>query len=354
MKSTVFSSEVPKDTQLKIKQALDTLIYRIQNNKAFSSAIDSTGATLSETIFGSIKGVGIYGNTRNDSLYSPQLINLHAIGANQYFISVAYIGNNTLKAIVNFEAAIHANRIIFSIPLFYLTRNWKIKKVGRITYHYADNINMKRAAIFNKKNTRIAKKLGLPPENFDFYLVDDYFDILKLLGYAYDSETAGHENDGFGPVNGYIFSIMHNEDFSHDVFHYYADKVRTHSRNSAAEEGIAYSWGNAYYTDEHGEMISQGHLVKLLKQYLLQNPNASLLDLFNKNPSILPSKTKVRSLLASLISDEVERRKGISGIKALIDCGHGDDNYFKVVNQLIGINVVNFNVEEKRLLDNYN
>jgi hypothetical protein len=61
----------------------------------------------------------------------------------------------------------------------------------------------------------------------------------------------------------------------------------------------------------------------------------------------------VRSLLASLISDEVERRKGITGIKALIDCGRGDDSYFKAVNQLIGVNVANFDVEVKRLLEAY-
>ncbi|MEP6613760.1 MAG: hypothetical protein ABJA76_17785 [Mucilaginibacter sp.] len=305
-------------------------------------------------MFGTIKGIGIYGNAKNDSLYSPQLINLHAIGAGKYFVSVAYIGNNTLKAIVNFEATIRADAVLFSIPLFYLTRNWKTKKLGHIIYHYADNINLERASIFNKKSTRIAEKLGLPPENFDFYLVDNYFDILKLLGYAYDSEAAGHENDGVGPTGGYIFSIMHNEDFSHDVFHFYAEKVRTRSRNGAAEEGIAYSWGNAYYTDEHGEMMSQGQLVKLLKQYLQQNSGGDLLGLFYKNPPVLPFKTKVRSLLASLISDEVERRKGIAGIKTLIDCGGGDDNYFMAVNKLIGINAANFDVEVKRLLENYN
>ena len=353
-KSAIFDTQVPKDIQLKIVQALEILIYRVDNNKTFSSQIDSAGAALSTTMLGTIKGVGIYGNAKNDSLYSPQLINLHAIAAGQYSVSVAYIGNNTLMAIVNFEASIRAGSVVFSIPLFYLTRNWKTKKVGHIIYHYADNINVERAAIFNKKNTRIAEKLGLPTANFDFYLVDDYFDILKLLGYTYDSETAGHESDGFGPTNGYIFSIMHNEDFSHDVFHFYAEKVRAHSRNSAAEEGIAYSWGNAYYTDEHGEMMSQGQLVKLLKQYLQQNPGAGLLDLFYKNPPILPLKTKVRSLLASLISDEVERRKGIAGIKTLIDCGSGDDNYFMAVNKLIGINAANFNIEVKRLLENYN
>ncbi len=353
VKSIVLSSNVPKDIQLRLTQALDTLIYRIYNNKSISSEIDSAGATLSITMFGNIKGIGIYGSEKNDSLYSPQLINAHIIGEDQYFISLAYVGDNTLKSIMNFKATVYPEGIKFSVPLFYLTRNWKEKKVGRITYHYADYFNQERAAKFNRENTCIAEKLGLPPENFDFYLVDDYFDILRFLGYSYDSETAGHENEGFSPVNGYIFSTMHNEDFSHDLFHYYAEKIRTHSRNSAAEEGIAYSWGNAYYVDNNGEMIDQRQLVEILKSYLLTNPNTSLLNLFSKNPPIFPFNTKVRSLIASLISDEVERRKGLTGIKLMIDCGHGDDNYFKIIKQLIGINATNFDAEVKQLLENY-
>jgi hypothetical protein len=352
--STVFRTNVPKETQLRLEQALDTLIYHIHHNQSITSEVDSTGIELNKTMFGTIKGIGIYGNKKNDSLYSPQLTGLYVIGAGQYFISVAYVGNNTLKAIINFVATVHPDDIRFSIPLFYLTRNWQIKKVGRITYHYVDHINMERAVLFNKKNTRIAEKLGLPPQSFDFYLVDNYLETLRLLGYSYDSETAGLENDGFGPVNGYIFSISHNEDFSHDLFHEYASKVRTHTRNNAAEEGIGYSWGNPYYTDEHGEMISRDHLVKLLKEYLLRNPDTSLLDLFNKNPPILPSKTKVRSLLASLISDEVERRRGVAGIKLLIDCGRGDDSYFKVTDQLVDINASNFNTMVRSLLEKYN
>jgi hypothetical protein len=351
--STVFRTNVPKETQLRLQQALDTLIYHIHHNQSITSEVDSTGIELNKTMFGTIKGIGIYGNTKNDSLYRPQLIDLHVIGADQYFISVAYVGSNTLKAIINIVATVHPDGIRFSVPLFYLTRNWQIKKVGRITYHYADYINMERAVLFNKKNTHIAKKLGLSPGSFDFYLVDNYLEALKLLGYSYDSETAGLENDGFGPVNGYIFSIDHNEDFSHDLFHDYAEKVRTHSRNNAAEEGIAYSWGNPYYTDEHGEMISRDRLVKVLKEYLLKNPNTSLLDLFSKNPPILPSKTKVRSLLASLISDEVERRRGVTGIKSLIDCGRGDDNYLKVTDRLVDINASNFNITVSLLLGKY-
>jgi hypothetical protein len=194
----------------------------------------------------------------------------------------------------------------------------------------------------------------LKPEKFDFYLCDNYQEILRLLGYEYDSESVGITNEGYGVDVGTIFSIMHNEDFSHDLFHYYSGKFRKNiPRNFAAEEGIAYSWGNAYYADDKGEMITQQQLVKVFKIYLQQHPQAGLLELFRKNPFIFYSQTKVRSLISSLICDQVERKKGLVGIKSLIDCGSGDDNYFIVVNNLVGINTANFDSRVMSLLANY-
>jgi uncharacterized membrane protein len=214
-------------------------------------------------------------------------------------------------------------------------------------------MKLKRAMIFDQKNSQIATKLGLQPEKFDFYLCDNYQDILHLLGYGYDSESAGFVTDGYGVDEGTIFSIMHNEDFSHDLFHHYSGKVRKNARNSAADEGMAYTWGNAYYTDDHGEAITQQQLMKTFKEYLRQHPQASLLELFSKNPMIFDHQTKVRSLISSLICDEVERTKGVAGIKELIDCGRGDDNYFRIVNELVGINTANFDVKVRILVEKY-
>lgn len=177
---------------------------------------------------------------------------------------------------------------------------------------------------------------------------------MRLVGYEYDSESAGIINESYGVEGNIIFSVMHNEDFSHDTFHYYASKIRTGARNSAAEEGIAYSWGNAYYADEHGEMITQKQVVKLLKTYLQSHPQTSLFELFSKNPPVFNLQVKVRSVISSLICDEVERRKGIAGIKALINCGRGDDNYFTIVNEAVGINTTNFDTGVMDLLTKYN
>jgi hypothetical protein len=49
----------------------------------------------------------------------------------------------------------------------------------------------------------------------------------------------------------------------------------------------------------------------------------------------------------------VEKRKGIPGVIQLINCGAGDDNYFKCLDTLIQVNRTNFNEKVLTLLKAY-
>jgi hypothetical protein len=337
---------IPTEKQQIILNALDTLLIDISKDSLRTEELNSYDSGLTRSILYSLKDFA-------DKNINPRLINLYPVAGSRYFISLAYINGDSLKAVFNLTGSIDNNKVRFSIPLKYLTRNWKTVQTGLITYHYDDTINLERAREFDFANAKISGKLGVKPESFDFYLCSNYQEILTLLGYTFDSQSAGKTTNGYFTENNIIFSIMHNENFAHDIFHYYAEKIRTNKRNSAAEEGIAYSWGNAYYTDELGEMITQKQLVILLKQYLQQNPNADLLELFTKNPKIFDLLGSIRSLLSSLVCDEVERKEGIAGIKKMINCGKGDDNYFRAVNEMIGINPANFNNRVMELIMQY-
>jgi hypothetical protein len=352
-KNIDIKSVILVDDEGRLLKGLDTLLAHAANGTVQINETAQAGAMFSRDILNTLKGVESNEREKIPNYYKPQLISLYKTGDGQYMVSVAFMNENSLRAIIELIAAENNGHYTFSLPLYYYTHTWKITTIGNITYHYPDNMNNKRAKIFDHKNMSIASKLGMPPEKFDFYLCNNYQDILHLQGFAYDSEAAGIVTDGYGPGDSTIFSIMHNEDFSHDVFHYYAAKIRKNSRNSASEEGLAYSWGNAYYTDEHGEMISQQQLVVKFKVYLQQHPQSSLFELFSKGPFIFGDETKVRSLLASLICDEVERKGGITAIKELIDCGRGDDNFFRITTKYTGISPANFDLRVKELLEKY-
>lgn len=343
----------------KITVLLDTLLVQIMENRIAPELLRPEDAALSKAIFSSLKGM-----EDKDSLpgfYKIQLMNLYPVGGGQYFLTLVYSGYGTertplIKTIFSLTAGSRNGTTAFSVPLQYLTRNWKTKTVGKVIYHYPDTINMLRANAFDKKNTLIAAKLGLPSERLHFYLCANYQEALQLMGYTYDQSAAGKTRDGYGVEANTIFATMGNEDFSHDLFHFYAEKIRTNKRNSAAEEGIAYSWGNAYYTSAKGEMISQRELIPYLRTYLATHPETSALEVFSKNVrgfSPLAKEASLRSTIGSLLSDEVEQRKGIPGVIQLINCGAGDDNYFKCLDTLIQVNRTNFNEKVLALINAY-
>ncbi|MGN8067990.1 hypothetical protein [Mucilaginibacter sp. 22184] len=338
-------SEVTETLRSRIITSLDSLFAKIETNKLSGNEVSKDKATLSISILKSLK------TESNAGPDHQELINLYPVSGKQYFVTTAITSrDNQLKTIFNLIVLVEEKQITFALPVNYLTRTWKTKTVGRIIYHYPDKLNVARAQKFDQNNTLIAQRLGLSPEVMDFYMCANYQEVLQLLGYEYDRASIGKTKDGYGVDGNCIFSIMNNEDFSHDAFHYYAAKVRIGSRNSAAEEGIAYSWGNAYYTDENGEMILQKQLVKQLKQYVRQHPQVNLYDLFSINPVVFNSMAKVRSVIAGLIADEVEQKKGLPGIITLINCGKGDENYLSAIDTLIGINKVNFDSKVKALL----
>ncbi|UII76327.1 hypothetical protein LV716_00610 [Flagellimonas sp. HMM57] len=179
------------------------------------------------------------------------------------------------------------------------------------------------------------------------------------MGFKYSLFPNGKYRDGYGVDSKTIFAIMSNEDFSHDIFHYYSGKInKREDRNWITEEGIAYLWGNAYYTDNNGEMITHQRLVLELHNYLSKNPKTNLYELFKSNKKIfhhIAPEISVRSTISGIIAQEIETKKGKEGITKLINAGRENrlESYLKATDELIGINKKNFNVIVKKLIENY-
>ena len=342
-------------------QSLDALFSQIDAGKLDSNWVSADHSELTLSVLRSWRGLGTEAGSGVTNDCHRQLINLYPISAGEYFVSLACIGKDSnqvpaLRAILNLVARGQDGKFTFSTPLAFLTRTWREKVVGNVTYYFPDAIVLERARLFDKKNTVIAGRLGLKPEKLEFYLSDNYQEALALLGRGYDSESSGRTRSGSFVNPRTIFAVRHNEDFSHDLFHYYAAQVRTAARNSTAEEGLAYSWGNAYWTKDDGGTITQRELVHALKEYLTGKGTVSLIGLFDENPKIfnrLAKEVSVKSTLSGLICDEVEKQRGPAGVKLLLNCGSGDDNYFRCIDGLIQINRTNFDKEVMKLVKEY-
>lgn len=336
-----------------IMNSLDSLFGQVVTGDLDMTYLSENQAELTSSILESFQTYEIKKDSTDLSVLSKQLINIYPISKTQYFLSIAYLTSNdhhdpTLIAILNLVAEVGTFNARFSIPLDYLTRYWKSQKVGNITYHFRDTIQLNRAIAFDKKNDEIAQRFGLEPESFDFYMCDNYQEFLKLCGLEYEKDSNGKYRDGYGIDASKIFSIMNNEDFSHDIFHYYSGKVNQRiNRNWITEEGIAYWWGNAYYTDSQGEMIEIDKLVNELKTYLSNHNTADLYQMFEENIPIfdhVAAEISTRSVISAIIARQVYKDKGMEGLSLLINCGGRQrlQSYLMAISDLIGINKTNF------------
>lgn len=357
LKPATLRVDMDSATKAKLYSSLDTLFLKIKNNVPLL-----IGSESSEVNF--LKSLSRIQDTKSYSpdFYKVQLINLYPISKTEYWITIAFTGCEkgdmpVLRAVLNLIATIDNGIPSFLLPTKYLTQTWKSKIIGNITYHFKDKLNMARAKEFDRRNTMIATKLKLKPEKLQFYMCYNYQEALQLLGFGYDADSNGKTREGYGVDNNTIFSVMDNEDFSHDLFHYYSDKVRGDiEANWIVEEGMAYYWGNAYYTKSNGEMINQKELVQALKEYIKMNPTTSLLKLFRTNPKIfnhLAAEISAKSTISSLICYEVERLRGVDGLGQLIKCGKGETNYFKTLSNLININETNFDSFVMKVISQY-
>lgn len=312
-------------------------------------------AVLNRYVFGYIR-------KEPERFLKGHIQNVYPVSTTQYMLSITGLSNSEnpqLAYSFRLLASLEDSTFIFTNPIKYNSRHWKNSKVGTINYHYRDTLNIDRAMLFNLKNIEIASKLELKSEDFEFYMTENEQEVLLLLGIDYCENRDGFTRNGFGVYTNYICAIENNEDFSHDLFHYYSGKINeTSNRNWVAEEAIAYLWGNAYYTDEDGEMISLNRMAQHLKQYLLKNSGSTVLELWESNEKIFQSlapELSTTSVIGGILAYEVENRHGVSGLMKLINCGRKDRKakFLTKSNELLGMSNISFENDFNRILIKY-
>ena len=361
IKPNFLQNSMDSITKVNFNKSLESLFLEISHGKINEDLLTSNRLELTKSQLQELVNYEINKDSTTATIQDKQLINIYPISTNEYFLSLAYIMESStshpiLYYTINLIATKANDKFTFSVPIDYFTRYWKTETIGNITYHFKEKIDKERAELFDKKNTSIATKLGLKPEELHFYMCDNFQEISELLGFSYSVYSNGKYRDGYGVDSKTIFSVMNNEDFSHDMFHYYSGQINERiNRNWITEEGIAYAWGNAYYTDKDGEMISHKRLVSELKNYLSQNPDTDLFELFSNDTKVfnhIAPEISVRSTISGLIANEVDKKKGKDGILALINAGSKDrlESYLKLTDKLIGINKDNFNSKVGKLI----
>ena len=350
--------------QVDILSTLNDLIGQVKSGIIDDELIDPLFREFSKSVLLNVLDFDIKDEAEQNGTYSLRLVNLYPLSEDEFSLTLLGVvlstsQSPTIKVVFELIAKEKNGEVMFASSLANNTKAWDQTEVGNIAYYHSKPLNIERASKFDQKNTIIANKMGQSAEKFHFFMTENFQEILRLWGVSYYADENGKYRDGYGVADGCIFAIMNNEDFSHDIFHYYSGKINQRTnRNWITEEGVAYSWGNAYYTDSKGNMIDQGVLVKSLARYLIEHPSVDPLDLFLSNQKIfteLASEVSPRSLMSSLLCDEVERKYGMEGLNKLINCGgkQREKMYFQAINELLRITKENFNSRIKVLINDY-
>lgn len=351
--SSAFHSRLSVAKTDRIVGALDRLLFSIGAGKIDTTLLEPENIEFHYNFFRDLQGI-----ENKDTVagyFHPQLVNLYPLTETKCMLTLVLSKGDELGRIYNILVREKEGHLFFASPLYYNTRFWKTTTVGSVRYFFPDSIDMQRAELFDRKNKTIAQKLELPLRHWDVYLCQNFQEALNIQGCVYEYSRNGVVNSGYIVDPCTLFACMHDEDFSHDILHIYAAGIRGNQRNRIAECGLAYYWGNAYYTTPNAKSPALEELLPAFQKYLDEHKGAQLLSLFEKNPDVLaeygyPKPIEVNKIIAALICREIERKKGEKGIIELLKCGRGNNNFFRVVEQLIGLNHENFDSELRRLV----
>ncbi|CAN5267094.1 hypothetical protein BH11BAC6_BH11BAC6_10950 [soil metagenome] len=310
-----------------------------------------------------IKDIQKSGKYKNDKFYKPYLTNVVQINDSTYFLQFSFIGtvysSAFLRASFDLMAKkVHTNDFVFYSPISTNTKNWKTKKTGTTTFHYNNNLNIAKATSFSNYVLLFDHKLGNINQHIDYYCCNNATEALRILGVPYKADYNGQNtislNSTFENTSVFVTSEG-GENFNdfdpHDLWH-----SRLHTAipvsliNKPVDEGCAYLYGGSWG-------LSWKEIYKMFTERVSKNRQTDWLDLYEKFYNFGDGQEKhliVGYVINALIVKELEKEKGFSAVVTFLKCGKyekGNENYFSVLNKLLGINKANFNAAVWKLID---
>lgn len=347
---------LPKDT-LVAKQLVKSLnAFLGQKESPNKENIFVLKEDLLETsiLLDEMKGIEKSAKFKDDNFYKGYLNNVVQIDKSNFIIQLSYIGINENAPILAASFEILAkyidDKFYFLSPLQRNTLSWQTKKIGNCTFHFKNELNAKVAGAYVKDVALFDKKLNAPQDNIVWYGCNDMPEVMQNIGVLYKLEYNGrsvstinaNENKTTLLVNG-TYNTSFNSFDPHDLWHERARNVLPKNTiNKPVDEGCAYLYGGSWG-------ISWSQILKMFKEKVAFNPNSDWLSLYDGFYNFGESKEKhliVSYVINALLVEKIEKEKGFPAVIELLSCGKyekGNENYFRVLEKLTGINKANFN-----------
>jgi hypothetical protein len=347
---------LPKDSieKMRLITALNGFLTAAQQPNEQNTWVLPSEKIETYILLDEINGIEKSGKYKDSFFYKPYLTNLVLLKDKRYSVQVSYMGINEKTPMLRASFAFIAHKIndayVFSSPLISNTKDWKLLKINNNIFHYKTSINTSKAKEYDKNAAAFDKKLSSFDKITEFYCCADFIELQKLIGVEYKSDYNSYaaENLNSGSGNRKVIVLgsdsEHFDDFdTHDLWH---DRlslvVPRKSVNKPIDEACAYLYGGSWG-------MTWKEIYNQFKTKIASNPNADWLN-YKQNPfNFGESEEKhlmVDYVVDALIVQKLEKEKGFTAVWELLKCGKyekSNENYFKTLEQLTGINKSNYN-----------
>lgn len=283
-----------------------------------------------------------------DNFYKPTVLAvLPAKRYQQYIIKISYAGVTAdkqakLSLIGTLVARKRNGNYFIYNAIDYNTRNWSKRQVGSVSYIYPNKLNLTKARQMDKINHELARKFGTKTLPITYYRCDDPEQLLKMMGFDYMPNMYISMSAGFAQYwDNTVLAGNNSELYVHEVVHFYTLKYF---------EGLTRIMNEGYATYIGGSGgLPLTELGRRAKSYIGQHPEADIVKAYTGFERMEESYIFTYAV-SGLICKDIETRYGFGKIKELFRA-HNDDDYFKTLQNITGIDRRHFADYVKHLVN---
>jgi len=247
------------------------------------------------------------------------------------FLKCSNEGVPFVLCIVNYYVVKEGNYYKLSNALYHNRKKWQKTKIGLITFYYPfyhkfDTLNALKLNEFSKD---LCENLNIIAKEYEYYFADDFVEIQNLKGFDYWLGMGGNTKPTGIAGNGRVFCSGLNESYLHEPFHILTNnsKFKAHLW---ASEGVATFVGGS-----RGKSL-YWHLCKLNK-FLIEHKYINLSDTLLEMKT-LDEYTDFRYAIGGIIAKRIFEKQSWQGISRLLSAGYTDQDYFSVIEEILGVN----------------
>ena len=345
---------------IRMMKSLNVFLENAYQDNFERSMIPTSEITETKVLVDELRGITKPGRIGDSIPFIGYLLNVVELDSGVIAITIGYSGikdNQVVtRAIVDLCAKEKKDSFYFYSPIKERTKGWKHQTIGYTTFHYKSTFDEANAKTFLNYKDAFDKKLKVTPIPIQFYICDDYKEACYLSGISYkmDLNGYGHSVNSATENNSYVIVDGTNTESTydpHDLWHARLRKaISKDSINRPVDEGCAYLYGGSWG-------ITWPEIKYMFKENVINNQDNNWLKLYEAFYNFNPNKSKslnVPYFINALIIQKIEKEKGFAGVLTMVSCGKykkDNEQYFKTLEMLTGINRENFNTRVDELVN---